>query len=178
MRTGTSDPATSLPGCTQPGSFVCTQPGRVVCTLPLSWGTHPKVACNSPGSVFDTAYKRCNSNDAISMFEIVARELHATLARNHWVATEEIRQSSYTHVVTSHGVRDEACAYSRSTLRGLCLLSSPQPGAGPGEAEQGGPSRQLRVDADGSGLGEHTDLGVDDADAGGAIRAGQAARSG
>ena len=174
MRTGTSDPATSLPGCTQPGSFVCTQPGRVVYARPLSW-LPPKVACNSPGSVFDTAYKRCNSNDAISMFEIVARELHATLARNHRAATKEIRRSSYTHVVTSHGVRDEACAYSRSTLRGLCLLSSPQPRAGPGEAEQGDSSDDLRVNADGSGLGEHTDLVVDDADAGGAIRAWQAA---
>ena len=147
---------------------------RGVYAWSLSWGTHPKVACNSPGSVFDTAYKRCNSNDAISMFEIVARELHATLLRNHWVATEEIRRSSRTsHVVTSRGVR-EACAYSLRFLRGLRLLSASQPRARSGEAEQGGSSRDLRVDADGPGLGKHADLRVDDADAGDAIRAGQA----
>mgnify|MGYP006963637886 CR=1 FL=1 len=60
-------------------------PGRVVCTLPLSWGTHPKVARNLTRSFFDIAHKRCNSNDSISMFEIIARELRATLLRNHSV---------------------------------------------------------------------------------------------
>ncbi len=120
------------------------------------------------------AHKRYNSNDSISMFEIIARELRATLLRNHWAATEKIRQSSRTaHVVTSRGVR-EACAYSRHALRGLRLLSASQPRAHSGEAEQGGSSRDLRVDADGPGLGKHADLRVDDADAGGAIRAGQA----
>ena len=60
-------------------------PGRVVCTLPLSSGTHPKVARNLTRSFFDIAHKRCNSNDSISMFEIIARELRATLLRNHSV---------------------------------------------------------------------------------------------
>ena len=115
------------------------------------------------------AHKRCNSNDSISMFEIVARELRATLVRNHWAATEEIRRTSRTaHVVTSRGVR-EACTCSRHALRGLRLLSASQPRARSGEAEQGGSSHDLRVDADGSGLGKHADLRVDDADAGGAI---------
>ena len=58
-------------------------PGRVVCTLPLSLATHPKVARNLTRSFFDIAHKRCNSNDSISMFEIIARELRATLLRNH-----------------------------------------------------------------------------------------------
>ena len=60
-------------------------PGRVVCTLPLSSATHPKVARNLTRSFFDVAHKRCNSNDSISMFEIIARELRATLLRNHSV---------------------------------------------------------------------------------------------
>ena len=37
------------------------------------------VARNSPRSFFDYASKRCNSNTANSKFEIVARELRATL---------------------------------------------------------------------------------------------------
>ena len=44
------------------------------------------VARNSPRSFFDYASKRCNSNTANSKFEIVARELRATLieqARRH-----------------------------------------------------------------------------------------------
>ena len=65
-------------------------PGRIVCARSLSVDSHPNVACNSPGSVFNTAYKRCNSNDAISMFEIIARELHATLLRNHRTTTAGI----------------------------------------------------------------------------------------
>ena len=65
-------------------------PGRVVCTLPLSSGTHPKVARNLTRSFFDIAHKRCNSNDSISMFEIIARELRATLLRNHGTTTAGI----------------------------------------------------------------------------------------
>ena len=65
-------------------------PGRVVCTLPLSWGTHPKIARNLTRSFFDIAHKRCNSNDSISMFEIIARELRATLLRNHGTTTAGI----------------------------------------------------------------------------------------
>ena len=60
---------------------------RVVCTLPLSSATHPKVARNLTRSIFDIAHKRCNSNDPISMFEIIARELRATLLRNHETGT-------------------------------------------------------------------------------------------
>ena len=65
-------------------------PGRVVCTLPLSWGAHPKVARNLIRSFFDIAHKRCNSNDSISIFEIIARELRATLLRNHGTTTAGI----------------------------------------------------------------------------------------
>ena len=61
----------------------CRMPGRVVYPLPLSWVPHPKVARNLTRSIFDIAHKRCNSNDPISMFEIIARELRATLLRNH-----------------------------------------------------------------------------------------------
>ena len=49
-----------------------------------------KVAGNLTRSVLDIAHKRCNSNDPISMFEIVARELHATLLRNHGTTTAGI----------------------------------------------------------------------------------------
>ena len=82
-----------------PGSVVCPvvscarprrMPGRVVCTLPLSWDTHPKVARNLTRSIFDIAHKRCNSNDSISMFEIIARELRATLLRNYGTTTAGI----------------------------------------------------------------------------------------
>ena len=65
-------------------------PGRIVCTLPLSSATHPKVARNLTRSFFDIAHKRCNSNDSISMFEIIARELRATLLRNHGTTTAGI----------------------------------------------------------------------------------------
>ena len=65
-------------------------PGRVVCTLPLSSATHPKVARNLTRSFFDVAHKRCNSNDPISMFEIIARELRATLLRNYGTTTAGI----------------------------------------------------------------------------------------
>ena len=68
----------------------CRVPGRVFYALPLSWGTHPKVARNLTRSFFDIAHKRCNSNDPISMFEIIARELRATLLRNHGTATAGI----------------------------------------------------------------------------------------
>ena len=80
----------------QPGRVVCPAalsarprrvPGRVVCACSLSWGTHPKVARNLTRSFFDIAHKRCNSNDSISMFEIIARELRATLLRNHETGT-------------------------------------------------------------------------------------------
>ena len=40
---------------------------------------HTNVACNSIGRRFNKARNRCNSNAAISWFEIVAGELHATL---------------------------------------------------------------------------------------------------
>ena len=68
----------------------CRVPGRVFYALPLSWGTHPKVARNLTRSFFDIAHKRCNSNDSISMFEIIARELRATLLRNYGTTTAGI----------------------------------------------------------------------------------------
>ena len=55
-------------------------------SLPAPSTTNPlpqKVAGNFPWSVFNTAHKRCNSNDAISILERFAWELHATLLGNH-----------------------------------------------------------------------------------------------
>ena len=43
----------------------------------------PKVARNLGTRTFCSAPKRCNSNDAISMFEIHVGELRATFLRNH-----------------------------------------------------------------------------------------------
>ena len=43
----------------------------------------PKVARNSDARTFCSTPKRCNSNDAISMFEIHVGELRATFLRNH-----------------------------------------------------------------------------------------------
>ena len=68
----------------------CRVPGRVVCARSLSSATHPKVARNLTRSFFDVAHKRCNSNDPISMFEIITRELRATLLRNHGTTTAGI----------------------------------------------------------------------------------------
>ena len=48
------------------------------------WAPHqPKLACNSGTRTFCSARKRCNSNGAISTFEIRVGELHATFLRNH-----------------------------------------------------------------------------------------------
>ena len=47
------------------------------------------VARNSPRSFFDYASKRCNSNAANSKFEIVARELRATLMEDPAVEGHE-----------------------------------------------------------------------------------------
>ena len=48
------------------------------------WVPHqPKLACNSGTRTFCSARKRCNSNGAISTFEIRVGELHATFLRNH-----------------------------------------------------------------------------------------------
>ena len=69
------------------------------------------VARNSPRSFFDYASKRCNSNTANSKFEIVARELRATLLEGPAVEghedyssdgpdqhhTPQIDQTSTTH---------------------------------------------------------------------------------
>ena len=46
------------------------------------WAPHqPKLACNSGTRTFCSTRKRCNSNDAISTFDIRAGELHATFLR-------------------------------------------------------------------------------------------------
>ncbi len=46
------------------------------------WAPHqPKLACNSGTRTFCSARKRCNSNGAISTFDIRAGELHATFLR-------------------------------------------------------------------------------------------------
>ena len=48
------------------------------------WAPHqPKLACNSGTRTFCSARKRCNSNGAISTFDIRVGELHATFLRNH-----------------------------------------------------------------------------------------------
>ena len=48
------------------------------------WAPHqPKLACNSGTRTFCSARKRCNSNGAISTFDIRMGELHATFLRNH-----------------------------------------------------------------------------------------------
>ena len=48
------------------------------------WAPHqPKLACNSGARTFCSTRKRCNSNGAISTFEIRVGELHATFLRNH-----------------------------------------------------------------------------------------------
>ena len=44
---------------------------------------YPNLARNSPRSVFDTAQKRCNSNNHILKFERFTWELRATLLGNH-----------------------------------------------------------------------------------------------
>ena len=43
----------------------------------------PKLACNSDTRTLCSTPKRCNSNDAVSTFEIHVGELHATFLRNH-----------------------------------------------------------------------------------------------
>ena len=44
---------------------------------------YPNLARNSPRSVFNTAHKRCNSNDHILKFERFTWKLRATLLGNH-----------------------------------------------------------------------------------------------
>ena len=43
----------------------------------------PKLACNSDTRTLCSTPKRCNSNDAVSTFEIHVGELRATFLRNH-----------------------------------------------------------------------------------------------
>ena len=60
-----------------------------------------KVARNFPRSFFETARKRCNSNVLNSMFEILARELRATLLGNHAdISTEEAADAQNTSGAT------------------------------------------------------------------------------
>ena len=64
------------------------------------------VARNFPRSFFETTRKRCNSNDMISNFEIIAGELRATFLGNHNVAAskviedkqEDVRGGSGSHL--------------------------------------------------------------------------------
>ena len=55
----------------------------ITCDIVSEPYTPLKVAHNSPWSVFDTAHKRCNSNDSILMFERFTWELRATLLGNY-----------------------------------------------------------------------------------------------
>ena len=90
------------------------------------------VARNSPRSFFDYALKRCNSNAATSKFEIVARELRATLLEGPAVEghedyssdgpdqhhTPQIDQTSTTHH-TPHTTRRTPHTTHRTPERGL-----------------------------------------------------------
>ena len=98
----------------------CRMPGHVVCTLPLSSATHPKVARNLTRSIFDIAHKRCNSNDSISMFEIIARELRATLLRNYGTTTAGIWRMQDADARRGHIVCPAA-----SCARPRCLYALP-----------------------------------------------------
>ena len=62
---------------------------------------YPNLAHNFPWSVFDTAHKRCNSNDAISMFERFTWELRATLLGNHARNARNARDARIIHIRTS-----------------------------------------------------------------------------
>ena len=79
------------------------------------------VARNSPRSFFDYASKRCNSNAANSKFEIVARELRATLI-------EQVRRRS----TAPHGAR-------RQALRHQDRLTRTRRHREPGRRAGGGP---------------------------------------
>ena len=50
----------------------------------------PNFARNLTRSFFETARKRCNSNDMNSKFELIAGELRATLLGNHDVAASKV----------------------------------------------------------------------------------------
>ena len=65
--------------------------------------TPQKVARNSPWSVFNIVHKRCNSNDAISMFERFTWELRATLLGNHVRNARNARDARIVHIRTSPG---------------------------------------------------------------------------
>ncbi|ERH23851.1 hypothetical protein HMPREF1980_02033 [Actinomyces sp. oral taxon 172 str. F0311] len=55
---------------------------------PTSPRPHPEnFACNSITLTFNIPYKRCNSNDRNSTFEIDPGELHARLLGNHGTTT-------------------------------------------------------------------------------------------
>ena len=103
-----------------------SEPQRNNRTLPNN------VARNSPRSFFDYVSKRCNSNTANSKFEIVARELRATLMEDPAIEghedyssdgpdqhhTPQIDQTSTTHH-TPHTTRRTPHTTHRTPERGL-----------------------------------------------------------
>ena len=120
----------------------------------LSWGTRPKVARNLTRSFFDIAHKRCNSNDSISMFEIIARELRATLLRNHSV---EPQSRGAAEPQNNGGVRRVANTpdgrHHDQLLLGQRALLATHPPAAAGQADQARGHREVGVDATGASLG-------------------------
>ena len=111
----------------------------------------PKVAGNSPRSVFNTAHKRCNSNDPISMFERFTWELHAKLQGAHrstvpHSATSSARASPHsnwqrldTHMELPQHARAHKTAPASSLLR-----EGTRPGPGLGSRAQSPTDVQLR----------------------------------
>lgn len=118
----------------------------------------PKVAGNSPRSVFNTAHKRCNSNDPISMFERFTWELHAKLQGAHRTtvphsATSSARASPHsnsqrldTHMAPPQHARMHKTAPASSLLR-----EGTRPGPGRGVMFHGAtivqPTRRMCPDA-------------------------------
>ena len=70
------------PGC-RSGGPGCRSGGPAAPTRAIERGPQTNFARNLTRSFFETAHKRCNSNDANSIFEPVGAELRATLLGNH-----------------------------------------------------------------------------------------------
>ena len=93
-----------------------------------AWPQHPrvtaittpaKVAHNFRRSFFETAQKRCNSNEVISMFEQVARELRATLMRERPLGHQA------GHLASRAGCRPPAHTAARTNKRNHMAPGTP-----------------------------------------------------
>ena len=103
------DPA-AVPGAAGPGR---STPRVTVITTPA------KVAHNFRRSFFETAQKRCNSNEVISMFEQVARELRAKLMGERPVG----RQAASRRRVCPVSGRSAARGPHAASRRWVCPVS-------------------------------------------------------